>query len=305
MNVIVTGATGFIGKALTRLLVEKGHQVIVLSRSLAKAEETFADIPVTAVRWDSRTAHGWAEYADGADAIVNLAGETIIGLWTQNKKEAILQSRLDAVNAVAEALRQAKTKPKVVIHGSAICYPPDTPQPCDESSSFGSGYLNEVTKLFEDAAAKAASPDVRQVVIRTGMVLGRGGGMLEPMVKSFNFFLGGWFGSGSQWLSWISLDDEISAIQFLMEHDDCGGIFNLTAPQPLIMKDFCRMLGKALHRPCLFSIPAFAARIATGQLADEVLLSGQNAIPKRLLEAGYVFRHTDIEQALSEIFGRT
>jgi uncharacterized protein (TIGR01777 family) len=305
MRVIVTGATGFIGKALTRRLFEKGFEVVVLSRSVEKAQETFADLNITAVKWDGKTSHGWAEYADGADAIINLAGETIIGLWTRSKKKAILQSRLDTIAAIAEAVQAAKTKPKVVIHGSAICYPADTPEPCDESSAYGNSYLSEVTKRFEDAVAKASLDEVRQVIIRTGMVLGRGGGMLEPMVKSFNFFLGGYFGDGRQWLSWISLDDEVDAIVFLLERDDLSGFFNLTAPKPVIMKKYCGILGKALHRPCLFSIPAFAVRITMGQVADEVLLSGQNAIPKRLLEAGYVFRHADIEQALSEILGKT
>jgi uncharacterized protein len=192
-----------------------------------------------------------------------------------------------------------------VIHGSAICYPADTPLPCDESSAYGTSFLSAGTKQLEEAAVKIGQLGSRLVLIRTGFVLGKGGGALEPMAKSFNYFLGGYFGDGRQWLPWISLDDEVGAILFLMEHDNLSGAFNLTAPNPLIMKDYCRILGKVLHRPCLFSIPSFIARITVGQMADELLLSGQNVIPKRLIEAGYSFKHTDIEQTLTEILHKS
>jgi uncharacterized protein len=305
MKVIVTGATGFIGKALTRRLVENGYEVVVLSRSIDKAKETFAGLSITAVKWDGKTADGWAKYADGAYAIINLAGENIMGLWTQKKKETIFQSRFDAIHAVIDAVNTAKVKPEVVVHGSAICYPPDTAAPCDESSECGDGFLATGTKQLEETAAQIGQLGSRLVLVRTGFVLGKGGGALEAMVKSFKLYLGGYFGDGRQWLPWISLDDEIAAILFLMEHNNLSGAFNLTAPQPLTMKDYCRILGKVLKRPCLFSIPRFAARIALGQMADEILLSGQNVIPKRLLEAGYVFKNTDIEQTLVEILGKT
>ena len=301
MKVLVTGATGFIGKALTRQLVDKGYEVVVLSRNTDKAREAFAGIPVTAARWDGKTSHGWEQYADGAHAIINLAGESIQGFWTAKKKQAILQSRLDAINAVTGAVQAAKIKPGVVLHGSAICYPPDTPQPCDEFSPYGRSFLAQCVEQCENAAAKIGQSGSRLVLARTSFVLGKGGGALEPMARSFIFFLGGYFGDGKQWLSWISLDDEVGAFLFLMEHSNLSGIFNLASPNPLIMKEYCRILGKVLHRPCLFSIPAFAALIAVGQLADELLLSGQNVVPKRLPDAGYVFRHTDIEQTLTEI----
>lgn len=302
MNVIIAGGTGFIGKALTRRLVEKGYDVIILSRNAEKAKEIFAGLNITAARWDGKTANGWGHYADGAGAIINLAGENIMGLWTQKKKEAIFQSRFDALHAVTDAVSAAKLKPQVVIHGSAIgYYSADTPQPCDESSTCGDGFLATGTQQLEDAASEIAELGCRLVLARTGIVLGKGGRFLEPMVRSFKSFMGGYFGKGNQWLSWISLDDEVGAIMYLMENKNASGIFNLTAPRPLMMKDFCRILGKALHRPCLFSIPSFAARLAMGQLADEILLTGQNIMPTRLLDAGYKFRHTDIEQALTEI----
>lgn len=305
MKVIITGATGFIGKALTRRLVEKGCEVIVLSRSVEKAKKIFPGLNITAVRWDGKTADGWGHYTDGAQAIINLAGETVMGRWTESKKQMIFQSRLDAITAVTEAVQAAHVRPGVVIHGSAICYPADTPAPCDESSPYGTGFLSAGTQQLEAAVSKIGQLGTRLVLIRTGFVLGKGGGALEPMVRSFKSFMGGWFGKGEQWLSWISLDDEVGAIMHLIENKNVSGIFNLTAPQPLLMKDFCRILGKILHRPCLFSIPPFIARLAVGQVADELLLSGQNVIPKCLLEAGYRFRHTDIEQTLTEILGKT
>jgi uncharacterized protein len=305
MKIIITGATGFIGKALTRRLVEKGYDVIILSRNAEKAKEIFTGLNITAVKWDGKTANGWGHYADGAGAIINLAGESIMGLWTQKKKEAIFQSRFDAIHAVIDAVSAAKAKPEVVIHGSAICYPPDTAMPCDEDSECGDGFLATGTQQLEEAASEIAELGPRLVLVRTGFVLGQGGGALEPMVKSFKSFMGGYFGDGRQWLPWISLDDEVGALMYLMENKSASGIFNLTAPSPLLMKDFCRILGKVLHRPGLFSIPRFAARIAMGQLADEILLSGQNVIPKRLLEAGYVFKHTDVENALAKILGKS
>jgi uncharacterized protein len=305
MKVMVTGATGFIGKALTKRLIEKGYEVVVLSRNVPKAQGIFTGLKIIIAKWDAKTPQGWAHLADGAFAIINLAGESVMGLWTQNKKHAILQSRLDATAAIIAAIREAKAKPNVLIQGSGICYPPDTSQPCDESSDYGSSFLMQGTKQFEEATSEVEQLGTRLVTIRTGFVLGRGGGMLEPAIKSFKFFLGGYFGGGRQWLSWISLADEVEAIIFLMEHQNLSGIFNLVAPHPVIMQDYCHILAKILHRPCLFAIPPSLARIAMGQLADELLLSGQNAAPKRLLEAGYVFRNSDIEQALREILGGT
>ena len=143
--------------------------------------------------------------------------------------------------------------------------------------------------------------DVRCVVIRTGVVLGRAGGALAKLAQPFRFFLGGPLGSGDQWFSWISLDDEMAAIRFLMEHESLRGAFNLTAPQPVTMKEFCKTLGKVMHRPAWMRVPAFALRLALGKMADEMLLSGQRVLPKRLLEAGFEFRYPQVEKALSAI----
>ena len=301
MRIILAGATGFIGTALVKAILARGHDIVILSRNTQKAKDHFSGVNITISQWDAKTSRGWLHLAAGSYGIINLAGESVAGLWTKNKKARILQSRLDAIDAIFEAVRLVKTKPKFVIQASAICCPLDTEEPCDESSPYGTNFLAEVTRQCETSAQRIRNAGARLVLVRTSFVLGKDGGALEPMIKPFKFFLGCYFGTGKQYLSWITLEDEINAILFLVEHEDLGGAFNLTAPKPLRIKTFCRILGKILKRPCLFSIPPFAARLIMGQMAEELLLSGQNAIPKRLLECGYSFKHTDLEKALSEI----
>jgi uncharacterized protein (TIGR01777 family) len=171
----------------------------------------------------------------------------------------------------------------------------------DENSTPGKGFLASVCQRIESSVEEIEDLGVRCVVIRTGIVLGRDGGAFAKLVKPFRFYLGGYLGSGRQWFSWIHLEDEIAAIKFLMENEHHKGVFNLTAPKPVTMKEFCKILGKVLHRPALLNVPAFAARLAFGEMADEMLLSGQKVLPKRLLNTGFNFQYTNVEQALNDI----
>jgi uncharacterized protein (TIGR01777 family) len=302
MNVVITGATGFIGRALCKQLVEAGHQVVGLSRNPAKGRELLGD-SVTVIGWDGKSAQGWGKHADGARAIVNLAGESIAsGRWTQAKKRRILHSRLDAGKAVVEAVTQAQRKPKVVIQSSGIgYYGSRSDEIIDESSSPGKGFLSEVAQEWEGSTKDVESLGSRHVIIRTGVVLGADGGALPRLLTPFRLFVGGPLGGGKQWFPWIHLDDEVGAIRFLIEREDLGGAFNLTAPEPLRMKDFCRVLGKVMRRPSWFRVPGSLLRLIFGEMAKEVLLSGQKALPKRLLDAGYDFRYASVESALQEI----
>lgn len=303
MIVIITGATGFIGRALCKELIEAGHEVIALSRNANKARELLGD-KVTNVQWDGKSSLGWERYAEGAGALVNLAGESISsGRWTQSKKTGILQSRLDAGKAVVEAISNAKAKPKVVIQASGIgYYGSRSDEVIDESSSPGKGFLAEVAQKWEASTKPVESMGVRQIVVRTGVVLGSDGGALPRLLTPFRLFIGGPLGSGKQYFPWIHLRDEVRAIRFLIEQESLPGVFNLAAPESLSQKEFCRTLGQVMKRPSWFPVPSFVLRMIFGEMAKEVLLSGQRAVPKRLLDAGYKFSHPDAESALKDIF---
>jgi uncharacterized protein (TIGR01777 family) len=301
MRVVITGATGFIGRALCRAL-HRDYEVIALSRDASRAAKSVGDL-AKVIEWDGRTTGSWFMQANGAFAIINLAGENVAsGRWNESKKAGILHSRLDSARAVLEVIKQVDKKPTVVIQASAIgYYGPRSDEQLDETSTPGKGFLANVCQRVESSAEEIEGLGVRCVVIRTGIVLGRDGGAFAKLVKPFRFFLGGYLGSGRQWFSWIHLEDEVAAIKFLMENEHLKGAFNLTAPQPVTMKEFSKILGKVMHRPVWLNVPAFAARLAFGEMADEMLLSGQKVLPKRLLNTGFDFKYTTVEQVLNDI----
>ena len=301
MRVMITGATGFIGRALC-VALHRDYDVIALSRRVDRARQSVGHI-ATVVGWDAKTPAGWKDQAEDASAIINLAGENVgSGRWNEKRKSRILQSRLDSTGAVIDAVKELENKPNVVILASAIgYYGSRRDEQLDETSKPGEGFLANVCQQVESRAEEIESLGVRCIILRTGIVLGQNGGALAKLAQPFRFFLGGYLGSGDQWFSWISLDDEISAIRFLMEHEPLRGAFNLTAPQPVTMKEFCATLGKVLHRPSWMHVPAFILRLALGEMADGMLLSGQRVLPKRLLDAGFEFRYPEVEKALNVI----
>ena len=301
MKVVITGATGFIGRALCKELC-KDYEIVALTRNIESANRSIGNI-AKVVPWDAKTAAGWAEEADGAFAIINLAGENAAsGRWNKARKSRILQSRLDTISAIVETIKQIKNKPKVVVQTSAIgWYGLSLDESFDEDSRLGEGFLASVCRDIESRAEEYERLGVRCAVIRTGVVLGRDGGAFPKMITPFRFYLGGYLGTGRQWFSWIHLDDEVTAIKFLMENEHLKGPFNLTAPQPVTMKEFSKILGKIMHRPVWFNAPAFAARLAFGEMANEMLLAGQKVLPKRLLNTGFNFKYTNVKQALIDI----
>jgi len=301
MRVVITGATGFIGRALCKEL-HKDYEVIALSRDSNRAAKSVGDW-AKVVEWDGRTTGSWIQHADGAFAIINLAGENIAsGRWNKSKKAGILHSRLDSARAVLAAIKQVNEKPGVIIHASAIgYYGSRRNERLDETSPVGKGFLADVCRKSEIIASQIEAEGVRCVVIRTGVVLGNDGGALPGIMRPFRFFLGGHPGNGRQWFSWISLDDEVAAIKFLMENENPKGVFNLTSPLPVTMKKFCRKLGWVLRRPSWLFFPGFIMRLALGEMADEMLLSGQRVLPKRLLEASFEFKYADVKKALKAI----
>jgi len=301
MRVVITGATGFIGRTLCKKLC-KDYEVIALSRDARRAAGTVGDW-AKVIEWDGRTTGSWFQQADGAFAIINLAGENVAsGRWNESRKAGILHSRRDSARAVIESIKQMDKKPAVVIQASAVgYYGPRSDESLDEESFPGKGFLAGVCKDVENYAYEIESQGVRCAVIRTGVVLGRDGGAFAKLVKPFRFYLGGHLGSGKQWFSWIHLEDEIAAIKFLMENEHLKGAFNLTAPHPVTMKEFCKILGKVMHRPVWLNVPVFAAKLAFGEMADEMLLSGQKVLPNRLLDTGFDFMYANVEQALNDI----
>jgi uncharacterized protein (TIGR01777 family) len=301
MRVIISGATGFIGQALCREL-RGDYELVALTRDARRAAAIVKGC-AKIVEWDARTTSGWAGQVEGACAIINLAGENLaVGRWTPSKKMSILRSRTSSANAIVDAVEAAKNKPRVVIQASAVGYYGSRgDEMLTEDSPPGDGLLAEVCRKTESVVARVGRQNVRYILLRTGIVLGREGGVLPRLMRPFRFFLGGRVGSGNQWVSWISLDDDVQAIRFLMESRNLSGPFNVCSPKPVTMKELSRELGRVLRRPAWGILPGFAARLAFGGMADEVLLTSQQAIPKRLQEAGFKFRHADLRTALEAI----
>ncbi len=300
MRVIITGGSGLIGRALTANLTNDGHEVIVLSRQ----PETGADLPTgaKATRWDGRSAAGWGHLADGAKAIINLAGENIAsGRWTPERKRAIRNSRTNAGQAVVEAVEAAANKPSVVIQASAVgYYGPRNGQEVTEDTPAGDDFLAQICAEWEASTVPVEAKGVRRAIIRTGVVLSPDGGALPRMLLPFKLFAGGPLGSGRQWFPWIHLADEVAAIRYLIDHQTARGPFNLTAPTPLTNAEFGRVLGRVLGRPAVMPTPGFALRLAFGEMAT-VLLDGQQAVPRRLQELGFTFRFPEAEAALRNL----
>lgn len=301
MRVIISGATGFIGRALCREL-HNDYELVALTRDARRASAALKYCD-TIVEWDARTTSGWAGQVEGAYAVISLAGENLAAdRWTPPIKTSILQSRTNSAGAIADAVEVARNKPRMVIQASAVgYYGSRSDETLTEDSPSGDGFLAEVCRRTESVAARVVRQNVRCVRLRTGIVLDSRGGVLPRLMRPFRFFLGGRIGSGAQWVSWISLADTVRAIRFLLESRDMQGPFNICSPKPVTQREFGRELGEAIHRPAWGVLPAFAARLAFGEMADELLLASQQAIPKRLLEAGFQFKYPDLRTALEAI----
>lgn len=302
MKIVIIGATGFIGKKLFTALNNDEYDITVVSRDAEAAREKLGDL-AEFCEWDAKSSDDLARILKDTWAVINLAGESLAsGPWTHKRKEEILESRTTSVKAVVEAINKMDQKPDVLIQASAIgYYGSDFKNEKDETSPMGKGFLAEVTKVWE-AATAGLSKDVRLVLLRTGIVLGPEGGALAEMARPFKYGVGGYIGSGKQWLSWIHMDDEIRAIQFFLENKDTGGIYNLTAPEPVTMKKFARELGKTLHRPSWMHVPAFGIKLVMGQMGEEMLLGSQKVLPAKLENEGFSFQFSDIRLALTNIF---
>jgi uncharacterized protein (TIGR01777 family) len=300
MRIVITGGSGLIGIALARELGSAGHEVVALTRDPSRV----GPLPpgTRAVQWDGKTPQGWGSLLDEGTAIVHLAGDSVAaGRWTDEKKRRIRQSRVESGGAVLEAIRQAKSRPRALLQGSAVgYYGACGDEEVEESHPPGDDFLARVCVDWEASTAGAAALGVRRPVLRTGIVLSNEGGALPRMALPFRLMAGGPLGRGRQWFPWIHMADEVGAIRFLIEREDADGPFNLSAPAPLTNRDFGRALGGVLNRPSFAPAPGFALRLLLGEMAD-ALLHGQRAVPRHLLDLGYVFRYPEAAAALRNL----
>lgn len=297
VRIAITGATGFIGSALRQHLEGRGHSVLTVSRSAAGPN---------AVRWDPARGELDGDALEGLDGVVHLAGAGIGDRrWNPARKAVILESRRQGTELLATTLARLDRKPPVLVSGSAVGYYGDRgDEVLIEASGPGHDYLSEICTTWEASTAAAEAAGIRVAHIRTGVVLGRGGGVLGRLLPLFKLGLGGRLGSGDQWMSWISLDDEVAAIRFLLEHDVRGPV-NLTAPNPATNRELTKALASALRRPAVVAVPKFGPRLLLGrELADLLLFASQRALPAALDEAGFEFRHPTLGQAFAGLTGR-
>lgn len=297
-RVVISGASGLVGTPLVKEL-DKKYALVILRRKLPP--DITADTGRELI-WNPPYPGDWAKRVDGAYAVVNLSGEPIAARrWSAVQKKKLRASRLDTVKALVDAIAQAKVRPKVFVSASAVgYYGPRDDARLDEVSPQGSGFLASLCAEWERAALAAETLGVRVVLLRTGIVLARQGGALAKMIPPFQFFLGGRLGSGRQYFSWIHLEDEVAAILKCVEDPSLRGPVNLTAPSAVTNAEFAKKLGLFLRKPASMPAPGFALKMLLGEMS-QMLLTGQNVYPKKLLEAGFDFKYGSLEPALETL----
>lgn len=296
MNTLVTGASGLVGTALLPALIAKGHQVKRLVRS---APDKTAGV----IEWNPERGMINADNLEGTDAVIHLAGENISeGRWTDEKKKRIRDSRVNGTQFLCETLAKLSSKPQTLISASAIGFYGDRrDEVLTEQSASGSDFLSEVCREWELATKAAADAGIRVVNLRFGVILSAEGGALKKMLTPFKLGVGGKVGSGKQYMSWIALDDAVSAIIFALETESLRGPVNVVTPHAVTNLEYTKALGNVLSRPTFFTVPAFGARLAFGEMADALLLSSARVEPARLKEAGFKFQYPELEGALQHI----
>lgn len=303
MKVAVTGATGFVGSRLVERLQQEGHQVLVLARQPELATRRFppAAFPaVTVVGYTPLQSGAWQAQLAGCDGVVNLAGEPISERWTATRKQSILASRQVGTEKLVEAILQAKPRPQVLVSASAIgFYGTSETTTFDETSPAGQGFLADVCRAWETAAAPVKAAGGRLVILRIGIVLGMGGAIAK-MVTPFKLFAGGPIGSGQQWFSWIHREDLVNLILTALTQPTMAGTYNATAPNPVRMAAFCQTMGEVMGRPSWLPVPALAIEVLLGDGA-QVVLEGQQVLPKRTQDSGFQYQYATVKPALADI----
>jgi uncharacterized protein len=292
-RILITGASGLIGSALVASFESHRDEVTRLVRRLPQSSNE--------LQWDPKREIP-PQMVSGFDVIIHLSGESIAGRWTEAKKRRIRDSRVVSTDHLSRALAQAEKKPVAFVCASAIGYYGNREEEIlTEDSLSGSGFLAEVSREWESAATPAPNAGIRTINLRTGIVLSRDGGALKQMLLPFRLGLGGKVGNGRQWWSWIHIDDFVSAVQQIADNPSLNGPVNMTAPNPVTSAEFTKTLAKTLKRPAVLPLPAFAAKLALGEFAEEGLLASARVEPKKLLESGFKFRYSELAAALSEL----
>jgi uncharacterized protein len=296
MRLVVTGATGFIGRALCAALLQHGHALTLFTRGAPRDANTGTK---RWLHWTPGTLRDWDAALDGVDGVINLAGEPIAEKkWSHTQRRRIEKSRIDATQCLVQACAKAKQRPHFLINASAVgYYGPRGDEIATEEAPPGNDFLGQLCQAWEAEALKAEELGMRVARLRTGIVLGPGGGALAKMAEPFKIYMGGPLGSGKQWMSWIQLEDLIRLILLLIDNPLAQGPFNATAPNPVQNKEFSATLGKVLHRPSWAPVPAFVLKLALGEMAT-MLLTGQRVVPAAAEKLGFNFRHPDLREAL-------
>ena len=298
MKIAITGGTGFVGEELTRLLLDRGDEVYILTRKPKNAADK-----VTYVKWLSKDAVPERQL-EGIDAFVNLAGASINdGRWSEEQKKLIYTSRMDATNELLRIIRKLDKKPKVLVNASAVgIYPPsETTTYTEASADLGSDFLAQTVRDWEILASRAEEDGLRVACGRFGIILGKDEGALPLMALPYKLFAGGTVGSGKQWLSWIHVKDVARALAFALDNDQLSGAFNVTAPNPKQMKDFGKEIAHALGRPHWIPVPSFALKTALGD-KSQLVLKGQRVLPTVLEQYGFQFKYPNLRSALADIY---
>lgn len=301
MSIVIAGGSGFLGSALARALATDGHDVAILTRRTSA--NGAAQPRTTVVPWTPDGSAGpWGNVVNGATAVINLAGESIAAKrWSAAQKQKLRDSRMLATRSLTSAIRQAARAPEVFISGSAVGYYGDRgEETLTEASRPGTDFLADLAKEWEAAASDVAHL-TRVALVRTGIVLDRRGGALPKMLPPFQMFVGGPLGTGTQYMPWIHKDDWVRMVSWMVTAEGARGPVNATSPGPVTNAEFSKALGRALRRPSLLPAPAFALRIALGEMADALLLSGQRALPVRATDLGFTFRYPNIDEALTSV----
>lgn len=295
MKILITGASGLVGTELQKSFAEKGYEMLLASRSEPKDDKH--------IQWSIEEGFTEPEKLEGIDAVVHLAGENVSGglRWSDEKKKAIRDSRVLGTRNVVDAISKLKDKPKVFVASSAIgFYGERGDEEVTESSSAGDTFLADVSKEWESESRRAEDAGIRTVLLRTGIVLSKDGGALGTMLTPFKLGVGGVVGSGKQWMSWISMEDEIAIINFVIENENIRGAVNAVSPNPVTNQEFTKTLGEVLYRPTFLPLPEFAVSMVFGEMGDALLLASTKVIPKRLTDAGFEFKQPELKAAIEK-----
>ena len=291
MKVLITGATGLIGRRLQETLRDAGHELLLASRKPSKDGGY--------IQWDIHDGFAEPERLEGVDAVIHLAGENLNGRWTDAKKKAIRESRILGTRNVVDTISNLRQRPRVLVSASAIGFYGDRGDDLmTETSPPGKGFLPEVCREWEAESRRAEDAGIRTVLLRAGIVLSKDGGALGTMLMPFKLGIGGVIGSGKQWMSWISLDDHAAVVKYALENEMIRGAVNSVSTNPVTNEEFTKTMGEVLYRPTLIPVPEFAVHLAFGEMGDTLLLDSTKVAPKRLEDAGFEFNFPDLKKAL-------